>query len=118
MLLVKKSLFCGISANFLQCCFMSVMAVSDFSGLFSRNDFLIGGFIFQLVGVFLGWVRVSFLCGVWHTEGISFRGGSGGRGKHGGGLSRKIMGWGVFPTRRNPEHKVRNIVCCRLVHIY
>ena len=65
MLLVKKSLFCGISANFLQCCFMSVMAVSDFSGLFSRNDFLIGGFIFQLVGVFLGWVRVSFLCGVW-----------------------------------------------------
>ena len=114
MLLVKKSLFCGISANFLQCCFMSVMAVSDFSGLFSRNDFLIGGFIFQLVGVFLGWVRVSFLCGVWHTEGISFRGGSGGRGKVGGGFAPPDSP----NTRRNHEHKVRNIVCCRLVHIY
>ena len=114
MLLVKKSLFCGISANFLQCCFMSVMAVSDFSGLFSRNDFLIGGFIFQLVGVFLGWVRVSFLCGVWHTEGISFRGGSGEMGKVGGGFAPPD----TPNTRGNHEHKVTNIVCCRLVHIY
>ena len=47
---MTKSRFCGISAIFFQCCFMSetqiLMAVSDFFAFFSRNHFLEGGFTF------------------------------------------------------------------------
>ena len=50
----RKSHSCRISAIFFQCSFMIetqvLMAVSDFSGFFSTNHFLEGGFTFQLEG--------------------------------------------------------------------
>ena len=55
MLQVIKLGSCGISAIFFQCCFMIetqvLMTVSDFSGIFSRNHFLEGGFTFRWKGV-------------------------------------------------------------------
>ena len=51
MLQVIKSDSCRILAIFFQCCFMIetqvLMTVSNFSGIFSRNHFLEGGFTFQ-----------------------------------------------------------------------
>ena len=47
----RKSRFCGISVIIFQCCFMSktqlLMTASNRFGLFSRNHFLEGGFIFS-----------------------------------------------------------------------
>ena len=64
MLQVIKSDSCGISAVFFQCCFMIetqvLMAVSDFSGIFSRKHFLEVGFTFQWQVYFLRW-GASFL---------------------------------------------------------
>ena len=57
MLQVRKSFSCGISAISFQCCFMSetqVLMSFQFFGLFSRNHFLEGGFIFQWGASFLG----------------------------------------------------------------
>ena len=64
MLQVIKSDSCGISAVFFHCCFMIktqvLMAVSDFSGIFSRKHFLEVGFTFQWQVYFLRW-GASFL---------------------------------------------------------
>ena len=63
MLQVRKSHSCGISAISCQCCFMIetqvFMAGSDFSGFFSRNHFLEGGFTFSL----FNWGGGCFLLG-------------------------------------------------------
>ena len=63
MLQVRKSHSRGISAIFFQCCFMIetqvFMAGSDFSGFFSRNHFLEGGFTFSL----FSWGGGCFLLG-------------------------------------------------------
>ena len=60
MLQVRKSCFCGISAIYFQCCFMSeaqiLMTISDFWGFF-RNHFLEGGFAFQWLKKIIGWER-------------------------------------------------------------
>ena len=54
MLQVIKSDSCRILAIFFQCCFtietQVLMTVSNFSGIFSRNHFLEGGFTFQWGG--------------------------------------------------------------------
>ena len=52
MLQLKKLRSSGIPAIFFQCCSFMIeaqvlMTVSDFSGFFSRNYFLKGGFTFQ-----------------------------------------------------------------------
>ena len=59
----RKSRFCGISVIIFQCCFMSktqlLMTASNRFGLFSRNHFLEGGFIFSGEGLhWLWWGQV------------------------------------------------------------
>ena len=91
MLQLRKSRFCGISAIFLQCCFMSetkvLMKVSDFSGVFSRNNFLEADFTFQCRDLFFSWGGgASFLSEVvLHGDGIGF---------DGGGFQKKLIGLG------------------------
>ena len=72
MLQVRKSHFCGISAIFFQCYFMSetyVNAVSDFSGSFSTNHFLKGASLFIGWGLFFSWGDgLHFSVGVPHGE--------------------------------------------------
>ena len=81
---VRKSCSCGIFAIFLQCYFMietqALMTASDFSGVFSRNHFLEGGFTF-LWGLFFRWRGLHFIFKRGHWGGHRFRwGGAGGGG--------------------------------------
>ena len=89
---VRKSCSCGISAAFFQCCIMIEtqvsMTASNFSGCFSRNYFLEGGFtfqwgrgegfVFQMGGDFI------FKWGDAPWRGFGFH----------RGFSKKIIGWG------------------------
>ena len=62
---VRISCSCGISAFFLQCCFMIerqvLMTVSYFSEFFPRNHFLEGGFTFPRGGIVFHMRKASFL---------------------------------------------------------
>ena len=109
MLQVRKSHFCGISAIFLQCCFISetqvIMTVSNFFwGFFSMINFLEGCFTFQ-------W-GASFFSGGCLMEG-------GGINFDGGILKKKIMWWrgGTLPCSPPPLwetlhiHKLQHLEC-------
>ena len=96
---VRKSCSCGIFAIFLQCYFMietqALMTASDFSGVFSRNHFLEGGFTF-LWGLFFRWRGLHFIFKRGHWGGHRFR-------WEGGGGSKKIVGWRGRPSPMPPQ---------------
>ena len=94
MLQVRKSHFCGISAIFLQCCFISetqvIMTVSNFFlFFFSMINFLEGCFTFQ-------W-GASFFSGGCPMEG-------GGINFDGGILKKKSFDGGGAPSHAPPHY--------------
>ena len=65
----------------------ALMTVSDFSGFYSRNNFLEGGFTFQCGALFFSWEGASFLSeGALYGDGIDF---------NGGGFQKKINRMGA-----------------------
>ena len=108
---MRKSHFCGISANFFECCFISetqlLMEVSDFFYFFSKNKnrFLENGYILnEDIGLMGQVFKKNHGMGDATPQPSS---------PFPTAITTTTTTMPPSSTRGKLEHKTRNIVCCR-----